>query len=148
MNIIKAIQIAQQKKKDRGYEYLYWCIDIHGVILTPTYNRLNEGADLYEHCIPTLQLISEDQSNKVILWSSSYRKPMTDIRDMLSEFGIRVNFINCNPDYTKTDICDFTDKFYFDILLDDKAGFEPEKDWGAIRSFLLSKFPTIRKDSV
>ncbi len=40
----------------------------------------------------------------------------------------------------KNDICDFTKKFYFDILLDDKAGFEPELDWLAIANHVAREY--------
>ena len=52
------------------------------------------------------------------------------------------DLINNNPEFKKTDICDFTEKFYFDILLDDKAGFEGEKDWKDIYNFLIEEYST------
>ena len=136
MNITKAISRAIQKRKERGYDYLYWCIDIHGVILSPTYKLNNDGANFYDDAIKTLKLISADPINKIILWSSSYATPMQDIINKLNDKGVRVDYVNENPECPNTALCDFSSKLYFDILLDDKAGFEPEVDWKAICQFL------------
>jgi hypothetical protein len=45
---------------------------------------------------------------------------------------LNFNAINCNPECPSTDLCDFQDKFYFNFLLDDKAGFDGTKDWREI----------------
>lgn len=47
-----------------------------------------------------------------------------------------VAYFNVNLDCQNTLTGDFTRKFYYDILLDDKAGFEPEKDWKEIYKML------------
>lgn len=138
MNITKAISKAIQKRKERGYDYLYWCVDIHGVILSPTYKRDNAGACYHEIGIEALQLISADPINKIILWSSSYAEPMQDILKYLNNRGVRVEFVNENPECPSTVLCDFSKKFYVDIILDDKAGFEPNDDWEIIYHFLLN----------
>ena len=136
MSIIKAISTAMRKRQERGYDYLYWCIDIHGVILTPTYNLNNDGADIYGVALDALQTISADPINKIILWSSSHEAPFNKVVEDLKKLGIRVDYINKNPECPSTELCDFTKKFYFDILLDDKAGFEPNEDWEIINNFL------------
>jgi hypothetical protein len=137
MNIIKAIQIAQKKQKERKYQYLYWCIDIHGVILTPTYELNNIGATYYPYCLKTLKILSDSPDQKIILWSSSHSNQLESVRRNLEDKGVDIDFINSNPDYTISEICDFSQKFYFDILLDDKAGFEAESDWEEIYNYLL-----------
>ena len=144
MNIINAIKTAERKKKERNYQYIYWCIDVHGVILTPTYNLTNEGATSYPYCLETLQLLSNYPDHKLILWSSSHNKALQNVSRWLEDQGIDIDFENCNTDYTITDLCDFTEKFYFDILLDDKAGFEAETGWKEIYDYLLaSQLPIV-----
>ena len=44
-----------------------------------------------------------------------------------------------NPEIESNRYANFTKKFYYDILLDDKAGFEPN-DWFEIYNFLSKKF--------
>lgn len=136
MNIIKAIEVAQKKKQERWYEYLYWCIDVHGVILTPTYSLMNVNAKFYPYAFETLQLLSRYKENKLILWTSSYKAIANNLIDSFDKDNIIFTYLNSNPDYKLTDLCDFTSKFYFDILLDDKAGFEGESDWKLIYDYL------------
>lgn len=59
-------------------------------------------------------------------------------RQSLQQNGVIVDFVNCNPDCPTIPLCDFSEKFYFDVLLDDKAGFEAEKDWIKIYNYLIS----------
>jgi hypothetical protein len=51
---------------------------------------------------------------------------------VVQRFDLNFNGINCNPECPSTDLCDFQDKFYFNFLLDDKAGFDGTKDWREI----------------
>lgn len=137
MNIQTAITNALKKKYERNYPYLYWCIDVHGVILEPTYKAKNEGSNFYPLALETLKLISDDPENKIILWTSSFSEDIAYVDFDLEAYGIKVTYINCNPDCPNTETGNFKDKFYFDILLDDKAGFEPEIDWAIIKDKLL-----------
>lgn len=139
MNIINAIKMAEEKKLQRGYDYLYWCIDLHGVILTPTYKINNDGATYYPLALETLKILSNIKTNQLILWTSSHKESILDMLAKFRELDIHFNYINNNPHYTITPICDFTNKFYFDILLDDKAGFEGELDWKVIYDYLTKK---------
>ena len=137
MNIIKAIDKAIEKRKERGYDYLYWCIDIHGVILEPTYKLNNDGANFYEMGIKTLKLISSFPVNKIILWSSSHETPFNKVVEDLKNLGVRVDYVNECP---STALCDFSKKFYVDLILDDKAGFDPDNDWEIIYNFLKEMY--------
>ena len=99
------------------------------------------GVRLYKFkgtvAIDALRTISADPINKIILWSSSHEEPFDKVIKGLKEYyEIRVDYVNENPECPSTALCDFTKKFYFDILLDDKAGFEPNEDWESISNFL------------
>ena len=139
MNIIKAIQTAERKQKERGYEFLYWCIDIHGVILSHTNTLYNIDAVFYPYCIETLLRLSNTRKHKLILWSSSRDVAITRVMGDLMRCNIRINYVNENPDFGITGICDYTKKFHFDVLLEDKAGFEAETDWKVIYKYLTRK---------
>ena len=54
----------------------------------------------------------------------------------MDENEIKIDFINENPLCPNTELCDFSGKFYMDILLEDKAGFVGETDWGTIKCTL------------
>ena len=139
MNIIKSIQLAEQKQKERKYDYLYWCIDLHGVILTPTYKLDNKGSKFYPYALETLNYLSNSGNHALILWTSSYPHIALPIKRDFEQKGIFFKYFNENPDFGVTEICDFSKKFFFDILLDDKAGFEGDTDWKIIFKYLTMK---------
>ena len=123
------IQHVQNQKVERKWEKLYWCIDLHDTIITGTYNRFNDGAIIYPYAKETLDYLFDSPDHYTILWTSSY---MTSIQDVVQRFDLNFNAINCNPECPDTKLCDFQDKFYFNLLLDDKAGFDGTKDWREI----------------
>jgi len=63
---------------------------------------------------------------------------MTSIQDVVQRFDLNFNAINCNSECPNTSLCDFQDKFYFNFLLDDKAGFDGAKDWREIYEALTN----------
>lgn len=136
--IIKAIRRAYEIKKQRGWDKVYWAIDLHGVCLKSNYE--NGGYEfINEDAIYGLQAISNANENRLILWSSCYQKEQLKIIDFMEDHAILVDHFNCNPEERNTKTGCFEDKFYFSILLDDKAGFDPETDWKEIINFYKEK---------
>jgi hypothetical protein len=77
---------------------------------------------------------------KLILWTSSHRPVIDNALEFLRKKGIFFDYVNENPDIDNDKLCDFSDKFYFDVLLDDKAGFYPARDWPIINQILKEIF--------
>lgn len=129
------IQHVQHQKIERKWQKLYWCIDLHDTIITGTYNRFNDGAVIYPYAKQTLDYLFNSPEHYTILWTSSY---LTSIQDVVQRFDLNFNAINCNPECPSTQLCDFQYKFYFNFLLDDKAGFDGNKDWQEIYESLTN----------
>ena len=123
------ISNVYRQKSERGWKELYWCIDLHDTIITGTYNKYNDGAVLYPYAKATLDYLFKHPDHITILWTSSH---YTAIVDVTSRFDLKFNAINCNNRCKNTDICNFDEKFYFNFLLDDKAGFDGNNDWKEI----------------
>jgi len=134
--IIQAIKRAQKIKEERGYEYKYWFVDLHRCIITPTYNSKNKNAEFYPDAIKVLRHLTESESDVIILWTSSYLGNLDGIYEKLASQGVRFNATNANPFEESTELCDFSKKPYFDILIDDKAGFDGESDWTEVAKYL------------
>jgi hypothetical protein len=60
------------------------------------------------------------------------------IKQWLKDNWINIDYINSNPDVVNTEYGDFSRKPYFNIIIDDKAGFEPETDWWRFEAELKS----------
>jgi hypothetical protein len=129
------IQHVHKQKIERKWQKLYWAIDMHDTIITGTYNRFNDGAVIYPYAKETLDYLFNSPDHYTILWTSSY---MTSIQDVVQRFDLNFNGINCNPECPNTTLCDFQSKFYFNFVLDDKAGFDGTKDWREIYEALTN----------
>lgn len=135
MNVFN-IERTYSDKRIRRWPNVYWCIDIHDVILEGKYSLMNEGANYMPNAIKVLRMLANKPETKLILWSSSYGDPIKKVVAGLESEGVHFDFINENPDCPNDHLCDFGKKFYFNVLLDDKAGFEGSKDWFAIETEL------------
>jgi hypothetical protein len=140
LNINKAIE----KKKRRKHEYLFWAIDIHDTIFPSTYSNSNlDRLGFYnKNEIKFLQFLSENKECMLILYTSTHDKDIKPYLDLLAAVGIYPDFVNENPLCPSTELADFSKKFYFDILIDDKAGFDPDSDWNKLAALI----PWLKKE--
>lgn len=131
------IERAWERKALKRYTYISWAIDLHGTIIPPSYSYTEEHLQLYPYAKEVLQFLTAHEEMNLILWTSTHKEKLASILKWLWDtYSIRFNYINCNPECSSTALCDFNHKFHFDVLLDDKAGFEPEKDWELIWGIL------------
>ena len=135
MAIEHAIKRAFDKKAERGWDKwpkMYIMVDLHDVIIPGTYTLNNEGRSFCFMAKEVLQKMTKNDKICLILWTSSYPDAITDISLWLSKFNIKFDYIGGNPECLSTDILDVEHKPYFDLLFDDKAGFEGDSDWEVV----------------
>ena len=112
-----------------GYPCCYIAVDLHGTIFAPHKGKKNKDVLKY---IPfakeALQQLSKNEDIKIILFSSTYEENAQKYIDKLASDGIKIAYFNENPEVESNEYADFSKKFYFDILIDDKCGFTDE-DW-------------------
>lgn len=135
MSIERALANAYRAAIDRNWDKIYWCIDLHGTCLTSNYNS-DEFEFINDDVISALRLINDRKSSVIILWSSCYPEDQIKIVQLFEHYGISVDFFNENPLVSNTKTGDFSKKFYMSILIDDKAGFDPNTDWNKVINFL------------
>ena len=138
MSLKKALVDAYDKMAQRGWDTIYWAIDLHGVCLKSNYEQ-GGYAWVNEKAVEALKLISSLPESKIILWSSVYKREMFSILDFFYDEGIKIYGFNANLHEGNTRVSCFDQKFYFSILLDDKAGFDPDEDWDVIIEFLKGR---------
>jgi hypothetical protein len=138
--IAKAIQRAYKTMRERNWDTVYWAIDLHGVCLKSNYD--NGGYTwINDATVAGLLAISMRPESKIILWSSCHDHEKQAIIDFFAQHGIKVAHFNTNPDEQNTKTGCFDQKFYFSVLLDDKAGFDPDVDWYGVINALESESP-------
>jgi hypothetical protein len=139
MSILKAVERAYRVMEERDWDTIYWAVDLHGVCLKSNYQQggyewINEDA------LRTLQLINRLSESKIILWSSVYEEEKKRISRFFNGHGIILHGFNDNVYEKNNKVSSFDQKFYFSVLLDDKAGFDPETDWQAIGEYLTRRY--------
>jgi hypothetical protein len=139
MNIIKAIQKNHfDAKVKRGWDKTYWAIDIHGTIIKPNYEAGNIPKNFYPYSLECLRLLSDREDVCLILYTCSHPHEIEEYLELFRKERINFKFVNENPE-VKTEEngygC-YNRKFYFNVLFEDKAGFDPEEDWEEIFEYL------------
>lgn len=133
--IYQAFEDAYKKMDERHWEKIYVAIDIHDTIFKGCYEK-KETYKWLGRAKQALQKLSDNPKTCLILWSSVYACKLNDYIDFFKKNGIIFEYINENPECESDVLACFDTKFYFNVLLDDKAGFHPRTDWKAIEKFL------------
>ena len=136
MSISTAITRAYEVMHLRNWDTIYWAVDLHGVCMKSNYE---EGVHEFisQDAVDTLRLISSLPESKIILWSSAYDDQKPAIIEAFAREKIEIFDFNQNLEAADTKTGCFQEKFYFSILLDDKAGFEPETDWAVVHATMI-----------
>lgn len=131
----KSINDCFELSRKRGWDRIYWAVDLHGVIVKPTYDN-NIPDVYYDNAIRVLKIISDRKDIKLILYTCSYKEKSDSYLKEFQKFGVVFDYVNRNPEILDNTYSTYSEKLYFNILLDDKAGFDPETDWLVIERCL------------
>jgi hypothetical protein len=134
-NIKKTFEI----QKVKGWPETYWCIDLHGTII-PSGKDSDDKTDVlhfYPDAKEVLRWLSKRKDIILILWTSTPMDRLYPVLEWFDKQYIIFPYVNENPHAKDTPRSYFGKKFYFNVLLDDRSGFEPDKDWTAIKNELI-----------
>ena len=133
-HIERAFDNAWKAKERKGWDHIYVLVDVHGVMYEPDYTKPSEK--VYPDCLEPLKIMSEDNRFKLIMWTCSRAEDIKKYREQLGKFGIKFDWVNKNPEVQHLEaLGDYRNKLYANVILDDKAGFDPE-DWVIINNWL------------
>lgn len=142
MAIEDAIIRAYRTAHDRNWNTVYWAVDLHGTVLKSNY--ANDSFEFINDSARTaLQLLSKLPETRIIIWSSIFAGDADRVRRLFADNNIRVDYVNENPEVTNTLVGNFSSKFYFSVLIDDKAGFIPD-EWSTVETSVVTarnKYP-------
>ncbi len=134
MSIIRAIEKTFINAKKRNWDQIYFYFDIHETILYPDYNNVDE-LKFYDHAKDVLQYLSTRKDITIALYTCSYPKEIERYIEFFKSHGISFKYVNKNPDAKNTLYGFYEDKPYFNVLFEDKAGFDGESDWLAVKQY-------------
>ena len=126
--ILKAVERMYRRKAEKGYSKVFIYIDLHETVMLPNYK--NNDIVYYSYAKETLQLLSKLDNVVLGIYSSSYHKSIAQYQKEFKKEGINFIYFNANPEVQDTEYgCFSKGKFYFDLLIEDKAGFDAETEW-------------------
>lgn len=120
--------------KERNWDKIFVAIDIHDTILKACYYK-QETFTFFPFAKKALRLMSHNPQISMILWTCSNAEALNQYIEIFKKEKIKFDYVNCNPECPSTDLANFNQKFYMNVGLDDKFGFQPYIDWLLIYIF-------------
>lgn len=134
--VTRAIENCLRNAKERGWDKTYWAFDIHGTILKPNYRQNEISREFYPDAIEVMQWLGKRKDIVKILYTCSYPHEIEQYIEHFGNHGIYFDYVNQNPDVADGGYGYYKDKFYFNVVIDDKAGFDGGTDWTEIKNVI------------
>lgn len=131
MSVANQIQRTFDVSFEKEWYETYWAFDIHGTILKPTYDLNEDRMEFYPYAKEALREISMRGDIIMILYTCSYPNEIEKYLEFFKKQGIHFHHINENPGISSKfgNFGYYENKFYFNVMFEDKAGFDPMKEW-------------------
>ena len=139
MSVLNVIKNTFRIGREKEWYETYWAFDFHSTILKPTYNLNDRSIQYYPYAKEAMQIISSRDDIITIAWTSSFPNEIKDYLEQFKRDGIVFNHVGKNPGISSNlgNFGYYEDKFYFNVLFEDKAGFNAETEWREIYHYLV-----------
>lgn len=134
--IVEAIKKAITKAQEFNWEKTYWAFDIHDTILKPNWDSGQIPTEYYPYAKESLQLLNRRKDIVMFLYTCSHPKDTDQYVDFFKADNIHFDFVNENPEIPNSALGYYDKKPYFNVLMDDKAGFNPITEWPEILQWI------------
>lgn len=134
MSIIRAIDNSFKRMKERNWDKVYYFFDLHETVIYPDYDNKHK-VRFYPYAKEVLQYLSNRDDISISIYTCSYPKEIEKYMNFFLEHDIEFEYINRNPDVENTLYGYYEDKPYFNVLFEDKAGFDADNDWYKIAMY-------------
>lgn len=132
--LIDALERSIAHAKKKNWNKIYIAVDIHDVIVKGNYIPNVLPTDFLYGAKDTLKYLSKRSDICLILNTCSHPHEIEKYLEFFKARDIHFKYVNENPEVPNNALGCYDDKFYFNILLEDKAGFI-ESDWYVIYTF-------------
>ncbi len=140
--ISKAIKKAFKLAELRGWDKTYWAIDIHETILEPNWSDIVLPSKFYPLAKEALQLMTSRKDICCILYTCSHPSEIEKYIALFAKHNIHFSYVNENPEVINKRYGNYSKKPYFNVLFEDKAGFDALSDWEKVIE-VLKEHPEI-----
>ena len=131
--ITRAIERAFEKAKRENWDKTYWAFDIHETMVIPNWSTEELPTSFYPEAKEVLQAISKRKDICMILYTCSHPHEIEKYREFFEEHQIHFDYANENPEVESRGYGCYDHKPYFNVLFEDKAGFDPQSDWTKVK---------------
>jgi len=139
--VVKAFINAFKEMERKQWPYIYVFIDLHSTLIKPNYQYGNIPTEMYDGALEGLKMLQEAKDVKIIMYTCSHPHEIDEYIRFFDGLGIKWDYINENSEVT-TNLngygC-YDKKPYYNVLMDDKAGFDAETDWTELNNFLKKR---------
>lgn len=145
-SLLKWLDRMFKHSAEKEWYETYHCFDVHGVISKPDYRRVGHEhvINYYPYAKETLQFLTKNRPDMILfIFTSSYKEEIDNYMKQFENDGIYFKYVNENPEISdaKGSFGFYDKKPYFNSIWEDKAGFDPLKDWYYIyKYFIKSKY--------
>lgn len=133
--IIKSIKTAFENAKKKNWDKIYIAVDIHDTIVYGNYNANELPTEFISNSKEVLQYLSKRPDVTLLLYTCSHPTEITKYFDFFKSNDIIFKYANENPEVPNNALGCYDKKMYFNVLLEDKSGFDAESDWNIIYDF-------------
>lgn len=123
----------------KNWDKLYIFVDIHDTVIVGNYSETVLPTEFCPEAKEALQYLSQRKDVVLILYTCSWPTEVVKYQEFFKEYGIIFKYCNENPDVMNNRLGYYSQKPYFNVLLEDKAGFVPETDWPTIVNFFKTR---------
>ena len=138
--ITRAITNAVRIAKDKGWNKTFWAFDIHGTIIVPNWKNGEIPTEFYPGAAEALQLITQRNDITSFLYTCSQPEEIPEYVALFKNNNIHFDYVNENPEVNNEGYGHYDKKPYFNVLFEDKAGFDPIEDWPEVIKLLKEIF--------
>lgn len=133
--IEKVLEKQYENAIKKGWDKLYIAIDVHDVIVYGNYDKDVLPKEFCPGAKETLKMLSKREDIVLILFTCSWPDEIKKYLEYFEKNDIKFKYVGENPEVENGDLGCYNNKFYFNILLEDKAGFDCERDWQIVENF-------------
>jgi hypothetical protein len=126
-------------EKNPKWGFTYWAFDLHGTVIKPNYETGKIPREFYPHAKEVLQMLNKRDDIVMYMYTCSHPHEQKQYIEYFEEHGITFKWVNENPDIQNSGYGYYEDKPYFNVLFEDKAGFDPMEDWEDIRDLFRGR---------
>ena len=133
LSIKKAYENAKNKKWDK----IYIAVDIHDTIVHANYDTSEIPTEFVGRAKSVLQYLSKRKDIGLIMYTCSHPEEIKKYKRFFKKNHIDFESANTNPQISNTELGCYDHKLYFNLVLDDKGGFNAIKDWDVLETEIM-----------